>query len=771
MNKCLHCSEIALINSQFCCFGCKTAYILINSLNLNQYYNFCKDIYGTTPDRINLVKNEINYMDFIKSKEDEHSIKLIVEGIKCGSCVWLIENSLRQQEGIIEASVNGSTRTLSITWVGNAKKIEKYIRLIESIGYKAVPLIESEIAKAQLELEKNYLKMMALTGVIWVQNMMISMGIWVDFNGEIGINSRIFMNICAAILTIPITIYSSKPFFSTGWNAIKNRRSHMDIPISIAIIITLLISLYGTLVGSTNVYYEAVSGLVFALLSGRYLELKVRNKANEYARNLILQKSLFVTVMRDKQLQLVNIKSVSVGEVLYVASGERVPLDGEIINGSSEIDNSIITGESTPNKVKVGDKVFAGAINFGDPIEIRVESDNENTVLSDIKRLIEKSQEQKSQYQTLASKVAALYTPIVLILSILTSLAWFLIGTTQEAILYGVSVLVITCPCAMGLAIPIVNVIATSNLMKRGIFIKTDDALERLTEIDAIALDKTGVLTYGKPTLVNDLDEVKYKTLLKSLVIHSKHHLCIALHEALKNIEIVELENVSEEKGWGVVGFYNGLEIMVGRANWCEIEEQPIGENILSTYFIVKKDHEILEEIQLKFNDRLRDEAVNFVNSIKKSYDVFIISGDRKENVEAVANQLKVDKYYYTLSPKDKYNMVIQGKVLMVGDGLNDAAAMSGAHCSASHANIVEIAQHQSSAVFQNGLKDILYLLKVAKLAKKTCKQNIIISLVYNVISIPIATLGYASPLIAAIFMSLSSIFVVVNSILRVDNK
>ncbi len=768
MKRCLHCSEVVLLNSEFCCFGCKTAYRVINSLKLNKYYDFCKDIYGSAPSRINIVKNEINYMDFIMSNNTEYSIKLMIEGIKCGSCVWLIENSLRQQNGVIQASVNGSTKTLSITWISNKKDIDKYVKLIESIGYKAVPLIESEVTKAQLELEKNYLKLVAFSGVIWIQNMMISMGIWFDFSGEIGVNSKIFMNICAAILTIPIMIYCSKPFFSRAWNAIKNRKSHMDIPISIAIIMILLVSVYGT---TTYVFYEAVSGLVFALLTGRYLELKVLNKANEYAKNLILQKSLFVTVIRDEQLQLVNINSISIGEVLYIANGERIPLDGEIINGNGKVDNSIITGESVHQKLKVGDKVFAGAINLGDPIQLRVESDDENTILSDIKRLIEKSQEQKSHYQTLASKVAALYTPIVLIISILTSFVWFLIGTTQEAILYGVSVLVITCPCAMGLAVPIVHIIATSNLMKRGIFVKIDDALEKLTEIDVIALDKTGVLTYGKPTLVNDLDNIKYKTLLKSLVVHSKHHLCLGLHEALKFVELVELENISEEKGFGVVGFYQGFKIMVGRASWCGVKTQSVGDNFLSTYFVTKKDNEILEEVQLKFNDRLRDEAIDFINSIKKSYRTFIISGDRRDNVEKIAARLKIDEFYYELSPNDKYNLVKDGKILMIGDGLNDAAAMSGAHCSASPANIVEIAQHQSSIVFQNGLKDILYLLKIAKVSKKTCKQNITISLVYNMISIPVATLGYASPLIAAIFMSLSSIFVVVNSILGINRR
>lgn len=772
MNRCLHCSEIALFNSEFCCLGCKAAYKIINSLDLNQYYDFCRDIYAIMPDRIQIIKNEIDYMDFIKSKKDEHSIELIIEGIKCGSCLWLIESSLQKQQGVLQASVSATTQTLCLIWVGDQSQIQEYIKLLNDLGYKALPLLDSEVIKSQLKLEKSYLQMIALTGVIWIQNMMISMGMWGDFTGEIGVNSRIFMNLCAAITTIPVIIYSSKPFFISGWNAIKNRRSHMDLPISIAIIITLLISIYGTVIGSTNVFYEAVSGLVFALLSGRYLELKVRNKANANARNLLLQKPLFATVMREGQLKLVSVNTIKVGEIIYIASGERVALDGEIIYGISEIDNSIITGESLPNQVKMGDKIFAGAINLGNPIQLRVDSDNENTLLTEIKKLIEKSSDQKSKYQTLASKIASLYTPIVLSISALTGIGWLFFTSLEGAILNGVSVLVITCPCAMGLAVPIVNIIATSSLMKRGIFVKTNDALERLTEIKTIALDKTGVLTYGKPTLINDLTEIKYQDLLKSLVINSKHHLCIALYEALKGDgNYLELNNIVEDKGFGIIGFYKEFKIMVGRASWCGIDDQSIDENLLSTWYVLKEDNEIVESIQLKFNDRLCDDAMDFVNAIKDQYHTFIMSGDRKEVVESIAKQLKIADFHYALSPMDKYKLIFssQDKILMIGDGLNDAAAMSIAHCSISPSKIIEISQNQSAILFQHGLKDIIYILEIAKRSQKVCKENIMISVIYNIISIPVAILGYASPLMAAIFMSLSSILVMINSILKVD--
>jgi Cu2+-exporting ATPase len=389
---CLHCAAVISIDNKqcvnFCCFGCKTAYTIIKSLKLDQYYDFCQSIYQISPDKVQILKNSINYIDFIKTNQNmENSIQLMIEGIKCGSCVWLIESSLRQQDGILQASVNMTTKTLSLTWIGDIKQIDAFIKLIENIGYKAIPLVEEAVIESQKKSEKQLLKMIALSGVIWVQNMMISMGIWAgDISGEIGINSRIFMNICAAILTIPILIYTSKTFFSSALVAIKALRSHMDIPISIAIIGTLLISIYGTIIGSTFVFYEAASSLVFALLIGRYLEAKALNQANEYARNLILKKSLFITADRNNQLELVNINSVKVGEIIHITSGERVPLDGIVLSGESEVDNSIITGESSPKTIKAGSEIFAGSINLENPIKIKVTSAEENTVLSEIKR-------------------------------------------------------------------------------------------------------------------------------------------------------------------------------------------------------------------------------------------------------------------------------------------------------------------------------------------------------------------------------------------------
>lgn len=776
--SCLHCDSYTSTDQKFCCLGCKTAYSIIHSLNLNQYYDFCKKVYDTVPSKIEKVHNAIDYIQFVKTKQNmAQSIDLFVEGVKCGSCVWLIESSLRKQENVLKAFFNMTTKTLSITWIGPKERINEFINLIESIGYKVIPFIEAEIIKKQRQAEKSLLKNIALSGAIWIQNMMISMGMWAgNISGEIGIYSRIFMNISAFILTIPIILYTSKTFFKSAWYAIKLRQSHMDIPISIAILITLIISVYGTFIGSEFVFYEAVSSLVFALLVGKYFETKVRNKASEYARNLILQKSLFATVLRNNALEMVSISSIKIGEILYIASGETIPLDGEIISGESEIDNSIITGESKPKVVKINDRVFAGAINLKNPIQISVQSDDEHTVLSEIKRLIASAEHQKSKYQNFASKVAKIYTPVVLCLFLITTFIWTFYDTFQTAILYGISVLVITCPCAMGIAIPIVHTLAVSNLIKQGIFVKTHDALERLSSVESLALDKTGVLTYGKPVLLNVHDiPQEYRCILKSLSMQSKHHLCIAIMHALKNEESVEIHSLYEEKGYGISGQYKENYVFLGRAEWCGVTHDLKSENDLYTYFVLRNENKnIIISLQLRLSDRIREESFDFVKNIKQFMkSIFIISGDYKENVKEIAKYLDIKEFYAELTPQDKFNIIKKQKtkVLMIGDGLNDAAAMTIAHCSASPANIIELSQNQSDIVFQNNLNNILKAIQMSKKFVLVCKQNIAISVIYNIISIPFAMLGYASPLVAAIFMSLSSIFVIVNTLLQMKEK
>ncbi len=825
--RCLHCSHCSSIIRAteievtrdalvFCCMGCKTAYLLIQSLHLEAHYKFCNDIFNISLSKVNVFTNNVDYMPFIDSTNSENNIQLIIEGIRCGSCVWLIENTLREQDGILQASVNMTTKVMSLIWTGDAKQINYFVSLIEKLGYKALPIVEDAVTNQQNDQAKHLLKAIAVSGFVWVQNMMISMGIWAgNITEEIAVNSRLFMNMCAAAVTIPGVIYSGQTFFRSAVKAVRSWKSHMDIPISIAIILTLLVSIYATFTNSTFVYYEAASSLVFALLIGRYLDMKIRNKAAEYARNLVLQKTHFITLCKDDELQIVSVKKAAVGDIAYVASGERIPLDGCIIDGESEVDNSIITGESKPNKVKIGDKVFAGAVNINTPLKIRVDSTVNNTVLSEIKKLIEKAEQNRSKYKTLADKSAQIYTPVVLVLTLLTFIGWFVHSDFSDALLYGISVLVITCPCAMGLAIPIVQITAVSNLMKRGIFIKSDTALERLSEVKSIAFDKTGVLTYGRPILLNADTLSKWaKFLIKGLAVHSKHHLCNAIVKMFNSDEYAVLDDVYEEKGIGIAGIWEykaihhvednidteilnaikhkKLRVSLGRKKFGDDIELLDKNNsndsiemqhILHTWFLVEgvdeytKSYSTILEVKMLFADKIREEVVDVISNMTTNYhiskdNICIISGDSNVNVEMIANICNIKEWHGELTPQGKYDVITQKQsngeiIMMVGDGLNDAAAMKAAHISISPSSVMELSQNQADIVFQHGLNSIVQSISIAKKSVSVSKQNIYIAILYNIVSIPVAMLGFASPLVAAIFMSLSSLFVVANTLLQ----
>jgi Cu2+-exporting ATPase len=766
---CKHCSQPLIFKGDFCCLGCKTAYLFIHQLKLEDYYKLVDQPLGKPLTRV-----EIDFKKFIvKNNPMTQEIKLIIEGIRCGSCVWLIESALRQEEKILEATLINNH--LKIVWEGSEEELETFIKIIEKLGYRALPLEKSLLEETRLKAEKSLLIKLSLAGFLWIQTMMISMGIWFG-ESEVGPASKILMNIFSGIITIPGIIYSSNDFFKSAWQALKARRSHMDIPISLAIIITLLISIYGTFIASSFVFYEAAASLSFALLVGRYFDKKIRNLSSKYAENFLLTRNPFITIFRQGTWQTISVKEAAIGEKFLVVSGERLALDGILLSEFALFDNSIITGESEGVKIHKGEKVFAGSINLGGTIEILIEKDEEHSLLSEIKNLVDKSHNQKSFYQDLAARLARIYTPLVLIISIITTIGWAFFTDFSQALLYGVSVLVITCPCALGLAVPLVHSLGVSNLMRRGIFIKSDQALEKLSQVDYVFLDKTGILTYGEAQPLN-LETLphEYLILLKSLAINSKHHLCQALVKALDGLLVENLTEIEERPGEGIKAKLGPLTLALGRGVWLGDEKQ---NEALTSLFLVKKTDKIIFSQELFFKDQNKPEGEDFINCLKKrfGYNISLISGDKKLRVEKLAKTLGIKNYFGDLKPLEKNNLIMEKekagyKVLMIGDGLNDAIALSSAFASVTPSKILEISQKQADLVFQKSLLDLIFALDLSKKVNNLAKENIIIASFYNIVSIPLAIMGCATPFMAALFMSLSSLFVLLNSLIKIKSE
>ncbi|ETO16891.1 nitrogen fixation protein FixI (coupling cation pump) [Reticulomyxa filosa] len=760
-DKCLHCnSKISKENIKFCCFGCESAFKIINALNLNDYYSYCKTLYNTTPMKVQEFKNELNYQNSIKHIfEKQFEINLLVEGIQCGSCIWLIEKTLKTDPLVTHARVNLSTNRLHIAWNGEKNDYLKFIEIIQKLGYKLLP-VDHDITEDKDDIkEKSILRGIAVSGFATVQLMMIVMGIWFADNfGSMGEYTRKILHLFSMIIAIPCIIYSGSLFFKNAFSTLKAGRNNMDVPISIGIIATTLISIEEFIRGGDYTYFDSATMLILALLIGRSLDIHSRHKAREKARQLILQQSNTVTIFEDGKL----------GAIAFVSVGEKIPVDGVILEGKSEVDNSLITGETTPINVAEGDYVYAGTVNLLVPIKIRITKFGDSTVLGEIIKLIEIAEQGRAKYVMLADRIAGYYTPVVLLLSALTFIGWLIYNYDAiNALLNAVAVLIITCPCALGLAVPIVQIIASSRLMERGILLKSQDALEKIANIKTIVFDKTGTLTYGKLKLINS-QQIADPTmqLIASLAAKSKHPISIALRAEYDG-DIIDLQ-VDEIKGMGLSAKYKDEKLLLGSKDLCNIDKKLIIEDGVTEIWFKQGEK---NPIRLLFSDEIRNEAKLVIDKLKSKYNIWILSGDKRSVVTRVANGLGIENYTAEIKPQEKYDFVSNLEYcMMVGDGLNDSAALKKAYVSMSPSSAIDIAQNNADIIYQKDLFGILETIEVAFKADQLVKQNLSMAILYNIITIPIAILGYINPMFAAIAMSLSSLCVIINS-LRLNRK
>jgi Cu2+-exporting ATPase len=763
---CLHCGEKT--KSKFCCFGCQSAYTLINSLNLQKYYEYCLTIYDKQPLKVHEVHNELNYREHIEESENGFKINLIVEGIHCGSCIWLIENALKSQVGVISARLNLSTRRLVISWQGAKEKIDELVAIVEKLGFKLIPFTPNAAIAENQKKEHELLRCLFIAGFGVIAIMMNTLGIWVaNSSGEITPYFRDMLHLVATLITVPAVIYSGRPFFNSAWKVLKARRSNMDVPISLATILAMLISFQELLRSGEYIYLDAAVSLVFFLLIGRYLDLKMRNRAREYAQNLILAQAQSVTLYNKGQLKLTTIKNASEGDVAFIAVGEKIPVDGVVLNGESEVDNSLITGETTPIAISKGSYVHAGTINLAQPLQVKITRLGEHTTLGEIIKLMETAEQGKARFVRIADRISGFYTPFVLTMSLLTLMLWLAKGASwADALLYAISVMIITCPCALGLAVPIVQVVAASRLMAKGIIVKSSDAFEKLAQLNYFIFDKTGTITEGQPKLTNVSDfNTKEIAIIAALAGQSKHPLCQAItREFAGKVSKIEAQEV---KGLGMEATLKGVHYKLGSKAFCGITKN--NQDGYSEMWFVAGKH---KPLRLKFSDSIKSDAGDLIKWLgKNAITAEILSGDRQSAVSKVAKSIGVQIYYGEMTPQEKYAHISAleshgKKTLMVGDGLNDSAALKLAHASMSPASALEIAQTSADIIFQgNKLWPVKEAFIVAQNAVKLVKQNFAISLAYNAVTIPFAMLGYATPALAAIIMATSSIIVVANAL------
>ena len=694
----------------------------------------------------------------------EGTVELLVPGARCAACMAKIERGLAALPDVGQARLNLTTHKLSVTFKG-AGDPGVILAALDDLGYRA-SLFDPAEAKAADDREGRRLTLALGVAGFGVGNvMMFSVPVWAGlFGQELEPATRTLMYWLSAIIATPCALYAGLPFFQSAWFSLRRRRANMDVPISIGVILTLLVSFSETLQGGRHAYFDAAVSLLFLLLIGRWLDHKLKATAKNAARDLLAFQAPVARRLDDRGLERgVPVAEVQAGDLLAIAPGERVPVDGRVEEGASTLDNAVITGETLAAPVGPGSLVHAGALNLDGRLVMRAVARSQDSALAAIARLMEAGAQSKSAYVRLADKAAGIYVPVVHTLALATFLGGWLLGLgPREAILRAAAVLIITCPCALGLAVPAVQIAASGRLFRKRVLVKSGAALERLAEVDHVVFDKTGVLTEGRPRLVDAPADLVAAA--APLARASRHPLAQALAREAGPGPVAH--DVTETAGQGVEGLIDGRHASLGRAAFLGLEAGASGETELWFAF----DGE--PPARLGFADTLRPDAAQTIAALQaRGLTVEILSGDVAAAVRRAADGAGVTAWRAGLTPLDKAAAIdalkaVGRKTLMVGDGLNDAAALARAHASMAPGAAVDASQNAADLVFEGeGLMAVTDAIDVARAAKARALENFGFSALYNLVAAPAAMFGLINPFVAAIAMSASSMVVTLNAL------
>jgi Cu2+-exporting ATPase len=704
---------------------------------------------------------------FLKGKASGRpTLELLVKGARCAGCMTKIERETAALPGVDQARLNLTTGKLTVGFASTAAADPgAVIATLEKLGYPATPYDPGQAAEAADREGRRLILALAVAGFGAMNTMMFSVPLWAGlFGQELGPATRTVMQWWCALVATPCVLYAGMPFFESAWRSLKVRRANMDVPISIGVLLTLVISFSETLLHGRDAYFDAAVSLLFLLLIGRWLDHQLRLKARSAAADLLaMQAPAAVVVGADGQEHRRPLSEVAVGDLLIVRPGERVAVDARVEAGASQLDNALLTGETLPVSVAPGAVCRAGALNLSGLLQVRALARSEDSAIAAIARLIEAGAQSKSRYVRLADKAAAIYVPVVHSAAALTFLGGLAFGFgVREALLRAVAVLIITCPCALGLAAPAVQISASARLFRRGVLVKSGAALERLAEIDHVVFDKTGVLTEGRPRLVEASAEAVRRA--APLARASAHPLARAL-AAEAGLGLVA-DAVVEHAGLGVEGLINGRRARLGRAEFVGVVDAVSSETEL--WFAADGE----PAVRFAFSDHLRPDAIATVAALlARGLTVEILSGDLEGPVARAAGACAIGAWRAGLSPQDKAAAIdarkAEGrKVLMVGDGLNDAAALARADAAMAPGTALDASQNAADLVFSGErLGAVSEAFDVARAARARALENFGFAALYNLVAAPAAMLGLVNPFVAALAMSGSSLIVTLNAL------
>ncbi len=687
---------------------------------------------------------------------------LSLPGAHCAACISTVEQAMVAVPGVVSARVNLTLRRVSVE-AGPEVCADTLVAAAAGAGYEAHELDPGLLSVTETDRQGRDLLMRLGVAFFSMMNvMLLSVAVW---SGADGVTRDMFHWI-SAMIALPTVVFSGQPFFRSAWASLRAGRLGMDVPISLALILASGISLFETLNSGDHAYFDAAVMLTFFLLAGRYLDHRTRAVARSAAEELAALEVPRASVLRDGVEVVVGISAVVVGDLVRVRPGGRLPVDGVIVEGTSELDRALLTGESLPVFASPGLAVMAGEVNLTGPLTLRVTAAGRDSSLHRMADLVAVAESARNRYTTLAEKAARIYSPAVHVLSFAAFGFWMWKtgGDLRFAINISAAVLIITCPCALGLAVPAVVTSASGRLFRKGLLIKDGTALERLAEVDTVVFDKTGTLTLGTPELADVASHSDAAlSLAAGLASGSSHPLAVAL-SALPGVVPAHVSDLREVPGHGVEGLYEGRPVRLGRAEWCGA----ISLDTTATYLAMGDG--VTEAFA--FVDRLRPGAAEAVAGLRaQGLRLRLISGDVPGAVRDVAERLGIDDWTAGALPAEKVAEVVRmtdegARVLMVGDGLNDTGALAAAHASISPASALDAARVASDIVLLGqDMAVISDAVRIARQSTRRIRENFGISFSYNLIAVPIALVGLATPLAAALAMSLSSITVSLNAL------
>jgi Cu2+-exporting ATPase len=692
---------------------------------------------------------------------------LSVPTVRCGACIRTIEKALGGLAGVESARVNLSTKRATVRWRSDGAP-PPFIETLKQAGFEA-HLFDVESDNEDDALSE-LIRALAVAGFAASNIMLLSVSIWSGAEAD----TRDLFHWLSAIIALPALAYSGRVFFRSAWQALRHRRTNMDVPISLGVLLAFGMSLYETVQHGPHAYFDAAISLLFFLLIGRTLDHMMRERARLAVKGLARLAARGARVLQadGKQIYL-PVSEIQTGMTIMLAAGERVPVDATVAKGTSELDASLVSGEQTPVPATVGSLLRAGTLNLTGALTIVATATPDNSLLGEMVRMMEAAEQGRTAYRRIADRAASLFAPIVHLTALSALIGWLLAtGDIHRALTIAIAVLIITCPCALGLAVPMVQVVAARRLFESGIMVKDGGALERLAEIDMVVFDKTGTLTLSLPRLIGSgsIDQEAIG-IAAALASHSRHPYSRALVEAAADFapSRIVFDEVSEHPGFGLEARSGVIFYRLGRPEWGLAGLADTGRKSGSECVVLSKDGSRLAEF--RFEDFLRPDASKAVTELKHAgILVQVVSGDHEAAVALIARQLGIP-YFAAVPPAGKIAHITTleasgRKVLMVGDGLNDTPALVAAHASMAPATAADIGRNAADLVFlRASLSAVPQAISVARNARRLVRQNFALAIAYNVVAVPVAIMGYVTPLVAAVAMSASSMLVVANAL------